>query len=171
MEVTWGSKHCVGNFCVNMFSPHVEYILLGRSLEPPDWPPYFVFFFLPSSHPCHVRAIEDATFWNQCRQIGAYHGSAETQHCFLCGCIHQSVGETSAHCVRTGNAPGNGTNKWLTWKPVHQRVANFYFNYPFQLVVVQIWRHSLLYVENSKFLRYSNQHMPRIPGVLPRQKN
>ena len=40
----WGSKHCVGNFYVNI----VECILLGRSLEPPDWLPYLVFF---SFHP------------------------------------------------------------------------------------------------------------------------
>ena len=45
VEVTWGSRHQVGNFYVNMFSPHVEYILLGRSLKPPDWPPHHFFFF------------------------------------------------------------------------------------------------------------------------------
>ena len=27
VEVTWRSKHQVGNFSVNMFSPHVEYVL------------------------------------------------------------------------------------------------------------------------------------------------
>ena len=43
VEVTWRSKHQVGNFYVNMFSPHVEYILLGRSLKPPDWPPHHFF--------------------------------------------------------------------------------------------------------------------------------
>ena len=63
VEVTWGSRHQVGNFYVNMFSPHVEYILLGRSLKPTDWPPHHFFSSLHlSSHPCHIRAIEDATF-------------------------------------------------------------------------------------------------------------
>ena len=66
VEVTWGSRHQVGNFYVNMFSPDVEYILLGRSLKPTDWPPHHFFSSLHlSSHPCHVRAIEDATFRNQ----------------------------------------------------------------------------------------------------------
>ena len=71
VEVTWGSRHQVGNFYVNMFSPDVEYILLGRSLKPPDWPPHHFFSLYLSSHPCHVRAIEDATFRNQWCPIGA----------------------------------------------------------------------------------------------------
>ena len=55
VEVTWRSKHQVGNFYVNMFSPHVEYILLGRSLKPPDWPPHHLFSSLHlSSHPRHA---------------------------------------------------------------------------------------------------------------------
>ena len=67
-----------------------------------------------SSHPCHVRAIEDATFRNQWCQIGAYHGSVKTQHCFFFGCIHQSRGETSAHVC----------NDWeCTWE-WHQQMVN-----------------------------------------------
>ena len=73
-----------------------------------------------SSHPCHVRAIEDATFRNQWCQIGAYHGSVKTQHCFFFGCIHLL------------------------------QVANFYVSYPFQSLVVKKWRHSQLYLEKIK---------------------
>ena len=55
VEVTWRSKHQVDHFYVNMFSPHVEYILLGRSLKPPDWPPHHLFSSLHlSSHPRHA---------------------------------------------------------------------------------------------------------------------
>ena len=55
VEVTWRSKYQVGNFYVNMFSPHVEYILLGWSLKPSDWPPHHVFSSLHlSSHPRHA---------------------------------------------------------------------------------------------------------------------
>ena len=73
-----------------------------------------------SSHPCHVRAIEDATFRNQWCQIGAYHGSVKTQHCFFFGCIHLL------------------------------QVANVYVSYPFQSLVVKKWRHSQLYLEKFK---------------------
>ena len=73
-----------------------------------------------SSHPCHVRAIEDATFRNQWCQIGAYHGSVKTQHCFFFGCIHLL------------------------------QVANFYVSCPFQSLVVKKWRHSQLYLEKFK---------------------
>ena len=47
VEVTWGSRHQVGNFYVNMFSPHVEYILLGRSLNP-QTDRHIIFFFFAS---------------------------------------------------------------------------------------------------------------------------
>ena len=80
-----------------------------------------------SSHPCHVRAIEDATFRNQWCQIGAYHGSVKTQHCFFFGCIHLL------------------------------QVANFYASYPFQSLVVKKWRHSQLYLEKIKISMLINK--------------
>ena len=83
-----------------------------------------LFFF---SHPCHVRAIEDATFRNQWCQIGAYHGSVKTQHCFFFGCIHLL------------------------------QVANFYVSYPFQSLVVKKWRHSQLYLEKFKISTLINK--------------
>ena len=80
-----------------------------------------------SSHPCHVRAIEDATFRNQWCQIGAFHGSVKTQHCFFFGCIHLL------------------------------QVANFYVSYPFQSLVVKKWRHSQLYLEKFKISTLINK--------------
>ena len=76
-----------------------------------------------SSHPCHVRAIEDATFRNQWCQIGAYHGSVKTQHCFFFGCIHLL------------------------------QVANFYVSCPFQSLVVKNGGIPSFILKNSKFLR------------------
>ena len=80
-----------------------------------------------SSHPCHVGAIEDATFRDQWCQIGAYHGSVKTQHYFFFGCIHLL------------------------------QVANFYVSCPFQSLVVKKWRHSQLYLEKFKISTLINK--------------
>ena len=110
-----------------MFSPHVEYILLGRSLKPPDWPPHHFFLLCIYLLTRHVRAIEDATFLNHWCQIGAYHGSVKRQHCFFFGCIHLL------------------------------QVANFYVSYPFQSLVVKKWRPSQLYLEKFKISTLINK--------------